>query len=659
LKKLVNEIRQIFDTMAITKEDSKEECKESCNEIIYQGTSKGVSRERNSTSHKVIFVDNLPSSMDKNGFINLFRKYGLIVDFKFLKHKTGAETGYGFVEFRDWDDGRKAILEMNCKLIDQRRIRVIRARPPTNRVSMTNLYVENVPKSWSDETITVYFSKICKITHARILVNRKNGQSRGVGFVHCYSNDDAKTAIHYINVENRGREGDLNLFVKFAKVPKAERKMHRMRGGYQERRKWVSRHYQAQDSFEEHYQMGIVEDCKMMMQLGRSNLLGGRCEYYSQRQHRSGSRSPKFNRNKNLRNTYEKHQSNVSTNGVLYGDRKRAMDVKESDHQYPNFFLPSHIPMQSNSQVLTHGPIKGVIAPTMQQTYCGDQEMINTGVPPKENQVAPVSQIQIPSGIKQQTQSTDIEAPSRFNWPSEQQQGQCLWSETWSNNNYADHCVANDAISKGFPGKVLYPNNSCITPVMSNRSVGPYQWSPLVTPVVGTPVGVASPIPFFAHLIGSPGGIPNFQANANQISQTPRSPSMLACSKFRSPINRAQPNAFYWPPSPLTVNQRLSLASPLTLRQQMSNFSLDDTRSHINPILEEKEPSVNSSKSSFEVSRSLASHTYDNKTSNCTPGKVKGRLIAAAACREYSESHSKLMHYATEEKQQSEQICKV
>jgi len=570
--------------MASTKEESVDDS-EASYEKTWQGTSKGVSRERNFTSQKVIFVDNLPSSMDKNGFIDLFRHYGSIVDFKFLKHKTGAETGYGFVEFRYWEDGRKAIHKMNWKLIGQRHIRVTCAKPSTKRLSMTNLYVENIPKSWNDETIAGYFSKICKITHARVLVNRKNGQSRGVGFVHCSSNDDANTAIHHVNVENRGREGDLNLFVKFAKVSKAERRMQHPGGGNHGNQEWqnmVSRHYQAQNSFHNHFRLGIADDCKTVTQSYRD-----RCDY-NQRQHRSVSRNSKLNRNTNMRKKYEKRQSKFSNNndGVQCGNRKTMVDVKESYHQKHNLFMPSQVPIQSCSQVLTQVPIRDVIEPALQQTYCRDQEMMNTGVSPKINHVSPVLQIQFSPG--------------------------------------------------------------CISPMLSNQTVDPYQWSPLVTPVGRTPVSVASPVPIYGHQIGSPMGIPTyFQGSINQII-SPRSPRILACSKFQSQNSRAQPNTICWP-SPLSVNQTFSLASPFNIQQQILNLSLLNGGSppHINRGLQEK------------ACHSVAVHPSKNKTLDYTPAETKGKLIAAAASKESSENYSRDRQDAREEKQQSPDICKV
>jgi len=213
-----------------TRKATSERLLTSPKEETYTGTSKGVTRERLSTSHKVIFVDNLPSSLDKNGFVELFQTFGEIVDVKFLKHKTGAETGYGFVEFAEEDDGKRAITQLNWTLIENRNIRVSRAKPPTKKVSGTNLYVEKVPIEWTDQMLYDHFSKICDINQARVLVNRKNGESRGVGFVHCSSTEEANKAMRLINQESTGSNG-FNLTAKFAKIPRSERKLQRQREG--------------------------------------------------------------------------------------------------------------------------------------------------------------------------------------------------------------------------------------------------------------------------------------------------------------------------------------------------------------------------------------------------------------------------------------------
>jgi len=199
-----------------------EEEKASSDEDTFQGTSKGVTRERHSTSHKVIFVDNLPPSMDKQGFIEMFQKFGEILDVKYLKHKTGPETGFGFIEFANGKNGRKAIKDYNWKKVENRIIRVSRAKPSTNKLSGTNLYVENIPVDWNDQTLYDHVSRICDITGAKILMDEKKGVSRGVGFLHCASNEEAKKAIRWFANKGRAKNG-LKLNVKFAKIPRASR----------------------------------------------------------------------------------------------------------------------------------------------------------------------------------------------------------------------------------------------------------------------------------------------------------------------------------------------------------------------------------------------------------------------------------------------------
>jgi len=73
-----------------------------------------------------------------------------------------------------------------------------------------------------------YFSKVCNISEAHILMDQKTEKSRGVGFVHCTSNQEARKGIEFIVNEDRCKDGfDLN--VKFAKIPRAERSVQRER----------------------------------------------------------------------------------------------------------------------------------------------------------------------------------------------------------------------------------------------------------------------------------------------------------------------------------------------------------------------------------------------------------------------------------------------
>jgi len=221
----------------VVKEPKAELDKALSDHVKYQGTSKAMTRERHSVSDRVIFVDNLPTFIDKNKLIELFIQFGEILDVKLMKHKTGLETGYGFVEFAQEKNGKKAIKELHWKVFEGRNIRVSRAKPPTSKVSETNLYVENVPIEWTENMLMSYFSKICEINSARILKNR-NEESCGIGFVHCVSHDEAKKALEWIRGEESRKNG-LRLLVKFAKIPRIERKAQKrleVKGGTTQQR---------------------------------------------------------------------------------------------------------------------------------------------------------------------------------------------------------------------------------------------------------------------------------------------------------------------------------------------------------------------------------------------------------------------------------------
>jgi len=153
----------------------------------------------------------------------------------------------------------------------------------------------------------------------------------------------------------------------------------------------------------------------------------------------------------------------------------------------------------------------------------------------------------------------------------------------------------------------MYPNNAYVNPVAGNRTIQypdlnttspyPYQWcSIIVTPTVGTSMGVGSPLPFYGNLVGSP-RIPAPDYNhhyAHQVSSprsveeqhsfrfvSPPSPALIDCSELHSPKSRMQQNRMqYWQVLPPAGNAAPSVTTPFTLQQQMSNLSINDGKSY-------------------------------------------------------------------------------
>lgn len=174
-----------------------------------------------------LFVDNLPSTMTAAKFLELFKPYavnGRLCDAKFLKHTTGSETGYGFVEFEEDKDGRSAINALNGTQIGDHNIRVSRAKAPQHELSQTNIYIEGIPNDWKDHDLRKKFEEFGTVQQARIIVNRQK-ESRGVGFVHYATAVEAQSAIKSCHGTPATEDEDGPMLrVKLAKVAKPKRR---------------------------------------------------------------------------------------------------------------------------------------------------------------------------------------------------------------------------------------------------------------------------------------------------------------------------------------------------------------------------------------------------------------------------------------------------
>lgn len=79
---------------------------------------------------KRIYVGNLPWSVDKAKFEELFSPFGEIEEALVISDKhTGRSRGFGFVTYKNDADADKAIEGMNEKEVEGRKIVVKEARP--------------------------------------------------------------------------------------------------------------------------------------------------------------------------------------------------------------------------------------------------------------------------------------------------------------------------------------------------------------------------------------------------------------------------------------------------------------------------------------------------------------------------------------------------
>jgi len=79
---------------------------------------------------KRIYAGNLPWSVTKDRFEELFSPFGEIEDAIVIANKyTGRSRGFGFVTYKNDADAEKAIKEMEGKEVEGRKLVVKEARP--------------------------------------------------------------------------------------------------------------------------------------------------------------------------------------------------------------------------------------------------------------------------------------------------------------------------------------------------------------------------------------------------------------------------------------------------------------------------------------------------------------------------------------------------
>lgn len=172
-----------------------------------------------------LIINYLPQTMTQDEVKDLFTSIGPIESCKLVRDKsTGQSLGYGFVNFLRMDDAEKAVQTMNGLRLQNKTIKVSFARPSSESIKFSNLYVSNLPSSMSQQELENLFSDFGTIISSKILSNPKAGSSKSVGFIRFDQRSEAELAISQLNgTTPKGFTEPIN--VKFANTPNAAKSM--------------------------------------------------------------------------------------------------------------------------------------------------------------------------------------------------------------------------------------------------------------------------------------------------------------------------------------------------------------------------------------------------------------------------------------------------
>jgi len=163
-----------------------------------------------------VYVANLPSTYGKERLYQLFHAFGNIVRYKFVQPDEDAQPGYGFVQFAQRKDAHRAIKNLEGYVFttgESIYLSIALRRRSSLSDEPTNLYVKNLPSSWSNEKLRSVFGAYGQIRQSKVVGD-------GIAFVRFEDHEQALNAISRLDkmacAVGNGYGGEVKLEVRFA-----------------------------------------------------------------------------------------------------------------------------------------------------------------------------------------------------------------------------------------------------------------------------------------------------------------------------------------------------------------------------------------------------------------------------------------------------------
>lgn len=147
-----------------------------------------------------LIINYLPQTLTDEEYRSMFLSIGPIKSAKIIRDKsTGYSYGFGFVDYQHGQDADRAIQTLNGLQLQNKRIKVAKARMGGENLKGANLYVRNLPIPWTESELNKLFDPYGKIIQSRVLVDLQTGVSKRVGFVLYNTRPEAEAAIRSLS----------------------------------------------------------------------------------------------------------------------------------------------------------------------------------------------------------------------------------------------------------------------------------------------------------------------------------------------------------------------------------------------------------------------------------------------------------------------------
>ncbi|KAL3082809.1 hypothetical protein niasHS_010611 [Heterodera schachtii] len=148
-----------------------------------------------------LYVGDLHPEVTESLLFEKFSVVGPVLSIRVCRDAISRRSlGYAYVNFQQTSDAEKALNSMNfdCVLGKQIRIMWSQRDPSIRRSGSGNIFIKNLDKDIDTKNFFSTFSAFGRILSCKVATD-SDGKSKGYGFIHYASEDDANKAIGKIN----------------------------------------------------------------------------------------------------------------------------------------------------------------------------------------------------------------------------------------------------------------------------------------------------------------------------------------------------------------------------------------------------------------------------------------------------------------------------
>lgn len=140
-----------------------------------------------------LVIENLPSRLTEEGFLDLFVQFGEIKQASFLKNSDGTSRGYGYVNFHTHEDALQAIKHYDGFVLWGKTLKASFATPK-HETEGNILTITQFPRSWGTNELRACFQEFGDILEV-LIFKKKHYENQMTGVIRFLRPLDARVAL--------------------------------------------------------------------------------------------------------------------------------------------------------------------------------------------------------------------------------------------------------------------------------------------------------------------------------------------------------------------------------------------------------------------------------------------------------------------------------